>query len=268
MSTTKSENNSNNRAPYTAPHQAQQYPEALPSNYDPGQQNYAQYYGEYPQESAPQQPQGYANTEDKKRSNAGQNNAVYETPNNPPNTAAAAPAYYDYTVPQSFGEVSKFNGQGKWATGLCCAPCKDPCFCVSAFCCPCCCTFMQRKKLMMDDWSRYRCCAGICGQCLCLGSNCGKCAPCCMVMETLFCLACSVHGNRFMVMQHYGLQTECCDCVIMWAACILQIVGMIAGCDAVQSAADCFYLIVLSCMLTQNEYQMKKFSYPSRSAMA
>lgn len=180
---------------------------------------------------------------------------------------AAQAAYYNYTAPARYNDVHKPQGSGKWSTSMLKAPCAAPGFCCAAFWCPCCCTYLQRRRLLENDWKRYQCCAGLCGSCCCLGSNCGPCARCCMVLETCFCLSCAVHGNRYMVMQRYGLKLECCDVCIMWCACVLSCLAFICGNDWIQSISDCIYYVVISCLLTQHHVQMDhQFSHPPGNA--
>ncbi|RNF12704.1 uncharacterized protein Tco025E_06416 [Trypanosoma conorhini] len=188
---------------------------------------------------------------------------VGSTPVPPATTTPAVPAqpsYFDYTAPASYAEVQQWEGSHEWATSMCHAPCSEPCFCLAACFCPCCCTIMQRKKLLLGDWSRYICCAGLCGNLnCCAGDSLG---PCCMCLEASLFLGCAVHGNRFMVLQHYNLENDCCDTAVMCLACILGVLAMILHNDSVKMLADIAFYATIGCMLAQHEHQMKKFGYP------
>lgn len=277
--------------------QQQQYPQALPSDYQLPQGQYATYYNHDPSQAlqqpmyslqegpgnggawARQQQQQQYQQQYQQQQYAGASGNIFADEPGPTasqNLAAApadgspvaTPGYYDYTVPLKYAEVTKFDGSNEWVTSMCKAPCADPCFCFSAFFCPCCCTYMQRQTLLVNDFGNYRCCAGIFGNCCgACDTNCGCCAPFCLAMEVACCLACAVHGNRHMVMRHYNLKQDCCDSVLWWAACLMQVFAMIFQCELLHLAADCVYYSVVACTLTQHNEQMKKYPYPTASAM-
>ncbi|RNE96785.1 hypothetical protein TraAM80_09637 [Trypanosoma rangeli] len=124
---------------------------------------------------------------------------------------------------------------------------------------------MQRKKLLLGDWSRYICCAGLCGDLsCCAGESLG---PFCMCMEATFCLGCAVHGNRFMVLQHYNLENDCCDICVTCLACLLSIFALILQNDSIKMLADIVFYATVGCMLAQHEHQMRKLGYPKGQNM-
>ncbi|KAG8342984.1 hypothetical protein TRVL_06184 [Trypanosoma vivax] len=128
---------------------------------------------------------------------------------------------FNYVPPKKFGDVKKHEGTNKWETSMLGAPCSEPRFCLGACCCPLYCAFLQRKKLLMDDWSRYVCCAGLCGDCnFCV---CSGLETCCLCLEVWCCLSFAVHGNRFMVLQRYNLENDCCDLMVVWCDCCAYI---------------------------------------------
>ncbi|KAF8299708.1 hypothetical protein TcYC6_0062860 [Trypanosoma cruzi] len=172
----------------------------------------------------------------------------------------AQASYFDYTAPADYSEVENWEGSNKWATSMILAPCNEPCFCLGACFCPCCCTIMQRKKLLLGDWSRYICCAGLCGDLSCFSGK--GVEPCCMCLEATLCLSCAVHGNRFMVLQHYNLENDCCDVAVICCSCVLSILAIICNNDSLKMLADIAYCATIGCILAQNEHQMKKLGYP------
>ena len=177
----------------------------------------------------------------------------------------AAPGY-TYKPPNG-AEQMKLEGENntnKWETGLLGSCCAEPLVCMFGFCCGPCCACKQRKRLLMNDMSRYMCCAGMWGpSCT---QHCNKCTKdketCCLCLESFCCLGCAVHGNRYMVMQHYGLQNDCIDVAIMWCACICQILACLCDSEELRNLADCIFYMVMGCMLAQHEHQMNKQGYP------
>ncbi|KAH8614529.1 hypothetical protein ERJ75_000675900 [Trypanosoma vivax] len=172
---------------------------------------------------------------------------------------------FNYVPPKKFGDVKEHEGTNKWETSMLGAPCSEPCFCLAACCCPLCCTFLQRKKLLMDDWSRYVCCAGLCGDCnfcVCTGLE-----PCCLCLEVCCCLSCAVHGNRFMVLQHYNLENDWCDLMIILCGCICELIAVLIDLDDMSVVLDILFCMTISCLLAQHEHQMKVKGYPCEQGM-
>ncbi|AAZ13154.1 hypothetical protein, conserved [Trypanosoma brucei brucei TREU927] len=183
----------------------------------------------------------------------------------PPPAGYGQPPCGVYKPPDDYAEVQKWEGENEWETSMLGAPCSEPLFCLGACCCPWCCAFLQRKKLLENDWSRYLCCAGLCGDrncCVCEG-----CEPCCLCLESCFCLPCAAHGNRFMVLQHYNLQNDCCDSVIIWCAYLCSCLACLLNDESLKTIADVFFYIVIGCMLSQHQHQMKKQGYPREQTM-
>ncbi|CCD14225.1 unnamed protein product [Trypanosoma congolense IL3000] len=194
----------------------------------------------------------------------------------PPGGGEAVPTdYYQHPLLPGYGQpphversgglANEPAGEGgnvvnEWKTGLLVAPCRQPCFCLGSCFCPCCCTFMQRKKLLQGDWSRYTCCAGICCEKTCCVIK--KCEPCCLCLETCCCLGCALHGNRFMIREHYGLQNDCCDDILMCAGACCGILACCTEKKAVKSIADILFFCTIGCVLAQHEHQMKVCGYP------
>jgi hypothetical protein len=173
------------------------------------------------------------------------------------------PQPFNYRGPGSKSDM-KTVGANEWKTDLCKACCNEPFMCVAGYLLPWCCVCMQRKKLLMDDMSNYECCAGIWGRSC--TDNCNKCTKgnetMCLCLESVCCLGCAIHGNRWIVMQQYGLKNDCCDVVIMWASCICSVLACLMQDENLENIADMIYYIVIGCMLAQHEHQMKSFGYP------
>ena len=144
------------------------------------------------------------------------------------------PAWYQ--PPEKKGDLQEITDgfKAEWETPLLLAGFSQPLWCCAGFFCAPCASFAQRRKLLMVDkdennWKYYQCCGGIMGQgCT---SKCKSCTEgnecCCLALEACCCLGCSVHGNRFMVQVHYGLENTCCDIFLFWLSCICQIVACI-----------------------------------------
>ena len=172
---------------------------------------------------------------------------------------------FQYRPPNGRNDVKALGEAGeKWQTDLCKACCAQPVMCVLGYIAPWCCVFQQRKKLLMEDLNNYECCAGMWGRSC--TEKCNKCTKgnecCCLCLESVCCLGCAIHANRFIVMQHYRLQNDCCDVVIMHLACICSIVACILQDENLENLADLIYYIVIGCMLAQHEHQMDQIGYP------
>lgn len=175
------------------------------------------------------------------------------------------PLQYTYQPPQGHKEAKAYKGPNKWETTLLGAPCSDP-ICFLAGCClPCCTAYDQRKKLLLNDISRYICCAGMWGpECTAKCTSCTKGKEhCCMCVEMICCLSCAVSGNRYMIASHYSLETDCYDVYLMYLACILSCIAMIIGSKELENIADLVYHIVMGCLLAQHNHQMTKKGYPN-----
>ena len=147
---------------------------------------------------------------------------------------------------------------------MCMSCCEEPMFWCFACFCPWCASYQQREKLLMGNLANYECCAGINGTACadrmrsCTRGN----ESCCLMLEVCLCLGCSVHGNRWMVQQHYGLENTCCDVFVMYLSCICSILACITGEEALETVSDIVFYTMVGCMLTQHETQMKRIGYP------
>jgi len=145
-----------------------------------------------------------------------------------------------------------------------CAPCESPLsFCFNCMCAPCG-AYVQREKLLGD--SPYYCCMGN-FPFLCLANPCDK-VPwlCC---EVLCCTVCAVTANRAYIQRTKGVMNSGCDDCLIWTTCICQ--WTVCLCDtfgyqcppAIENAVDCFYYLVIGCMLTQQEIEIdENFTAP------
>jgi len=167
-------------------------------------------------------------------------------------------------MPQSQAEIKQY-GPNKWETSMMAACCAEPVMCLAGYCCPWCCVCQQRKKLLLDNMQDYHCCAGMWGpSCT---QRCDSCTKgneeCCLCLESFCCMGCAVHGNRYMVRSHYGLNEDCCDVFLMWLACICHVIACLLQNEDIARLADLIYYIVIGCMLAQHEHQLKTKGYPS-----
>eukprot|EP00756_Hemistasia_phaeocysticola_P066699 Hpha_TRINITY_DN9431_c0_g1::TRINITY_DN9431_c0_g1_i1::g.139245::m.139245 len=183
--------------------------------------------------------------------------------------------YSDDMMPAGKGAIKERLGaqEGEWTTNLMGACCKQPLWCLAgAACCPCV-VYYQRRKLLMadkecDNWKYYHCCAGIWGKCCtricdpCTHGN--SCTGCfCACLESFCCTTCAAHGNRYMVMLHYGLRPDCCDTALFWLVCICQVCAFISGDDTLELAADLIWCSVMGCMAAQHASEFAQKGYPA-----
>lgn len=176
----------------------------------------------------------------------------------PDGTAVPTPVFC-YDPPWRFDDVRLWKGSSKWSVGLCSAMCTNPCFCLGAALCPCWSTAAQRYRLLLRDWSHYSWCGGLCGACrweCCRGH--GQCLLC---LESTFCVCCAAHANRFMIMKHYGLQPTLCDRFITNTSCVCDAVDRATCTNSAPILCDVLYALVLPCMLSQQEEQMRAVPY-------
>jgi hypothetical protein len=172
--------------------------------------------------------------------------------------------WYTTHKPLGRAQVKQWAGANEWATPMLTACVAEPVTCLLGVIAPWCCVYQQRVKLLMGNMAYYECCAGMWGpywtDC-CNGYTSGNEAMC-LCLESTFCLSCAIHGNRWMVMQHYNLSWDCCDIAIIWIACICGIIGAIIGNEHLENLANQLYYLTIGCMLAQHEHQMKVQGYP------
>ena len=176
--------------------------------------------------------------------------------------------WYRGRGPSSRAAMKNWQGTNQWTTSMMASCCAEPKMCLLGFLCQPCCVMQQRKRLLMEDMRNYECCAGIWGpNCTqrCNGCTKGK-EDFCLCLESFFCLACAISGNRWMVRQHYNLENDCCDTFLMALACVLRIIGCLLRTDKCENIADCVFHMVISCMLAQHEHQMNVMGYPLGTA--
>ncbi|CAD2222902.1 hypothetical protein AGDE_10063 [Angomonas deanei] len=166
-----------------------------------------------------------------------------------------------YVPPTSYNDVGQWKGARDWAEGPCHACSQSPCYCIGACLCPWCLIMVQRKRLLLNDWSNYICCAGMCGHHSCCGIG-GCCLMCC---EVACCLPCSFHGNRYMLMRHYSLKPIFCDRCIAEISCVCAVFRCCSDWSPI--CCDCCYLPLLCCLLTQQRRQMEVMEYPKVEVM-
>ena len=165
--------------------------------------------------------------------------------------------------------MKAYQGSNEWETSMLQACCNEPIMCLAGYFLPWCCVCAQRKKLLFGEMENYECCAGM------WGASCTKrCNSCtkgneelCLCLESFLCLGCAIHGNRWMVMQHYGLQNDYCDVFIMWLSCICSIIACLLQDENLEHLADIIYYMTIGCMLAQHEFQMKQQGYPRGQIM-
>eukprot|EP01062_Namystynia_karyoxenos_P011773 TRINITY_DN1422_c0_g1_i4.p1 TRINITY_DN1422_c0_g1~~TRINITY_DN1422_c0_g1_i4.p1 ORF type:complete len:284 (+),score=80.41 TRINITY_DN1422_c0_g1_i4:84-935(+) len=159
--------------------------------------------------------------------------------------------------------------RAEWTAPLLMSCCHQPLWCMCGYCCLPCTVFMQRRKLLMADkdennWQYYHCCAGIWGPSL--TGHCDKCTDgngcVCAACESCCCAGCAMHGNRYMVMLHYGLENTCCDIFLFWLSCICSVLACLTGSDELELIADILYYMLMGCMAAQHENEMDKRGYP------
>lgn len=184
-------------------------------------------------------------------------------PSGPPPPAGGRNGFW-YAAPQSRTSVKNFRGVNEWQTSMLCAPFEQPLMCIGGYFFPWCCVYKQREKLLMGNMKNYECCQGLWGPSL--TSHCNSCTEgnesFCLCLESFFCLGCAVHANRFMLMQHYNLQNDCCDVFVMYLSCFCSILACLLNNEHLENLANLIYYISIGCLLAQHEHQMEKCGYP------
>lgn len=168
-----------------------------------------------------------------------------------------------YIPPPSFEAMRKWNGSQKWTTSLCRSCWKEPCFCLGACVAPWCVVAAHRRRLLQRDFRQYRCCAGVCGQvdtCEC----CGDTPRCSLFWEVLFCLPCSCHANRYMILQRYNLEKSCWDSTVLGLGCFCAPFHWCGECNCwfPESMWDWLYVVTYAWMLTQQHRELDAHEKP------
>ncbi|AAQ15791.1 uncharacterized protein TEOVI_000211700 [Trypanosoma equiperdum] len=168
---------------------------------------------------------------------------------------------------QGFGDGASGapGSENEWETGMITAPCKDCCFCLGSCAGTIFCAYAQREALLLSDFQQYTCFGGMCGQCSCC--VCHGFEKCCMGTEVFCCPWCAVFANRFMVLQHYGLQESLVNTVVIAAACFLPLLLLLWDPRFVPGAWLALQEMILGCLLTQQQHQMRVQGYPRRVEM-
>jgi hypothetical protein len=165
-----------------------------------------------------------------------------------------------YVSPPTFEAMRKWNGTQSWTTSLMLSCWREPCFCLGACVAPWCVVAAHRKRLLQRNFRQYRCCAGVCGRvdsCEC----CGGTPHCSLFWEILFCLPCSCHANRYMLMQRYNLKKSCWDSTVLGLGCCCAPFHWCGECTCwfPESMWDWLYVVVYACMLTQHHRELDAY---------
>mmetsp|Transcript_23548 Transcript_23548/g.32862 ORF Transcript_23548/g.32862 Transcript_23548/m.32862 type:complete len:178 (+) Transcript_23548:469-1002(+) len=155
--------------------------------------------------------------------------------------------------------IAHLKGQpNEWQTGMISAPCADPAYCCFACFCPWCSIYLQRNEILGEN-GEYRCCLGIFPGCT---MACPK-IPC-LCCEICCCIGCAASANRIFIMQHLQIKPDPCDTYLICCANIMQILALFARCfcndgiaTLIENLADLFFCIVLACMNTQTNFEVK-----------
>uniref|UniRef100_A0A7S0DKI2 Uncharacterized protein n=2 Tax=Amorphochlora amoebiformis TaxID=1561963 RepID=A0A7S0DKI2_9EUKA len=116
---------------------------------------------------------------------------------------------------------------------------------------------MQRSEILGEN-GQYVCCLGVFP---CCQSECPKACLCC---EIICCPGLAASANRIFVMQALQIQPDPCDQYIICLSNILQILAIFARCfcddgtaSCIENIADIVFCIVLGCMQTQTNFEIK-----------
>lgn len=162
----------------------------------------------------------------------------------------------------------------RFKTDMMNAPCADPLCCLASCFCPCPAAFVNRKRALEGDMTKYTCCQGYYdGVCCCSPGECGEqSAPnLCLCLEVTCCHSCAVYSTRSLVMDQKNLQSDPMDRRIVrfnnfcqGLACLCWIAALISGSRDVRDcarcaslAADLTYCTVQACMSTQVYYELQ-----------
>jgi len=149
------------------------------------------------------------------------------------------------------------TGVNQWKIGMFWTPCENPLLFLFNCCCAPCGAYRQRERLLGDQ--PYYCCMGA-FPCLCLKNPCDKIPFLCL--EVACCTICAVTANRAYIQRTKGVVNDRCDncliwmtCICQWLICCLQMMGQPVD-PSFENAVDCFYYIVVGCMLTQQDLEI------------
>jgi len=158
------------------------------------------------------------------------------------------------------------TGVNMWKIGMFYTPCEEPLLFLFNCCCAPCGSYRQREKILGD--APYYCCMGA-FPCLCLKNPCERIPWLCL--EVICCTPCSVTANRAYIQRTKGVMNDNCDncliwctCICQWVICCMQMVGAPVD-PTLENAVDCFYYIVIGCMLTQQDIEIDA-DHPAPSA--
>jgi len=148
-------------------------------------------------------------------------------------------------------------GQNQWKVEMFYTPCTAPGLFFFNCLCSCCGVYRQREKLLGE--APYYCCMGQMPIC-CLKDPCEKVPWLCV--EVSLCTICAITANRAYIQRTKGVMNSTCDNLLIWLTCacqfcicVLQLMGQPVD-PAIENAIDCFYYIVIGCLLTQQDLEI------------
>lgn len=151
---------------------------------------------------------------------------------------------------------------GTWQTDLVSTPCKAPLTCCHSFCCTPCLTYGQRAEFLDVTQEPYVCCGGVC-PCPCLTEPCDSRVPW-LAFESCCCTTMAIQVNRVLIQTRFNIRNDPFDDGIIAALACCDLVSPLVEMCLDRSAAEhlehfvrLIETIVCSCMLAQQEVQMK-----------
>eukprot|EP00614_Pseudopedinella_elastica_P038240 CAMPEP_0181263306 /NCGR_PEP_ID=MMETSP1097-20121128/2514_1 /TAXON_ID=35684 /ORGANISM="Pseudopedinella elastica, Strain CCMP716" /LENGTH=196 /DNA_ID=CAMNT_0023362093 /DNA_START=28 /DNA_END=618 /DNA_ORIENTATION=+ len=133
-----------------------------------------------------------------------------------------------------------------------------------------CAIYHMRATAIDNDMKQYTCCQGYYHQCSRVtGGQEQNCPECCLCIEAICCMSCSVSASRMLVMDRYQIHSDPCDRKLIRINNMLQCCSLLCDCAALidpelkdcASIVDCFaevfYCSLQACMVTQVHVEMK-----------
>lgn len=170
----------------------------------------------------------------------------------------------------------RYGYSNQWNTGMCEAPCADPCCFLGAIVCTCPAVYWMRYEVLDKDMRRYACCQGYYDCCCFKAGSMGEdsCPEMCLCLEAWLCEPCSISASRMAIMDTRNIMPDPCDsrlirlnnCLLL-LSCICHILAIFddsfsALADLVELISDIVYAIVSACMITQTHVEVTKAPKP------
>lgn len=137
--------------------------------------------------------------------------------------------------------------------------------CLAGCCCPFCCAYYTRYKVLGDSLQNYTCCQGYANCCCFQAGKCGErdCPEFCLCLESCFCVGLSISTTRLYIMDQYAIKPDGCDnrlircvncliCVSNICDILAIIFPVLQDCATILDCiADLAFYSMVGCMVSQ-----------------